>query len=160
MKNNYEFNKYNKVFNYISILISVISIVFLLFKGLNFGVDFKGGTLIEIRIDNINVNKQLLSLSSNNIDEFERKFQGLGINFELFVNEIKIVVGDEWSAGNLSYHLSSRPVWINNLDKEKATSITDEQGIIYTGNPKILKKICPGVFGSIRPVGYCMIGKR
>ena len=55
MKNNYEFNKYNKVFNYISILISVISIVFLLFKGLNFGVDFKGGTLIEIRIDNINV---------------------------------------------------------------------------------------------------------
>ena len=27
-------------------------------------------------------------------------------------------------------------------------------------NPKILKKICPGVFGSIRPVGYCMIGKR
>ena len=58
MKNNYEFNKYNKVFNYISILISVISIVFLLFKGLNFGVDFKGGTLIEIRIDNINVKTQ------------------------------------------------------------------------------------------------------
>ena len=58
MKNNYEFNKYNKVFNYISILISVISIVFLLFKGLNFGVDFKGGTLIEIRIDNVNVKTQ------------------------------------------------------------------------------------------------------
>ena len=58
MKNNYEFNKYNKIFNYISILISIISIVFLLFKGLNFGVDFKGGTLIEIRIDNINVKTQ------------------------------------------------------------------------------------------------------
>ena len=58
MKNNYEFNKYNKVFNYISIFISVISIVFLLFKGLNFGVDFKGGTLIEIRIDNVNVKTQ------------------------------------------------------------------------------------------------------
>ena len=39
MKNNYEFNKYNKVFNYISILISVISIVFLLFKGVNFGFE-------------------------------------------------------------------------------------------------------------------------
>ena len=58
MKNNYEFNKYNKVFNYISIFISVISIFFLLFKGLNFGVDFKGGTLIEIRIDNVNVKTQ------------------------------------------------------------------------------------------------------
>ena len=32
-----------------------------------------------------------------------------------FVNEIKIVIGDEWSAGNLSYHLSSRPKWFNEL---------------------------------------------
>ena len=44
----------------------------------------------KFNIDNINVNEQLLSLSSNNIDEFEKKFQELGINFELFVNEIKI----------------------------------------------------------------------
>ena len=27
-------------------------------------------------------------------------------------------------------------------------------------NPKILKKICPGVYGTITPIGYCMIGKR
>ena len=76
-----------------------------------------------------------------------------------FVNEIKIVVGDEWSAGNLSYHLRSRPVWFNDL-KNKKTQFTDKHGVIYTGNPKILKKICPGVFGTIKPVGYCMIGKR
>ena len=76
-----------------------------------------------------------------------------------FVNEIKIVIGDEWSAGNLSYHLYSRPIWINDL-KNKASNITEDQGVIYTGNPKILKKICPGVFGTIKPTGYCMIGKR
>merc|ERR1711991_410578 len=29
-----------------------------------------------------------------------------------FSNEIKVVIGDEWSAGNLSYHLDSRPRWI------------------------------------------------
>ena len=78
---------------------------------------------------------------------------------ENFVNEIKIVVGDEWYAGNLSYHLYSRPIWVNDL-KNKTTNITEDQGVIYTGNPKILKKICPGVFGTIQPVGYCMIGKR
>ena len=78
---------------------------------------------------------------------------------ENFVNEIKIVIGDEWFAGNLSYHLHSRPIWINDL-KNKMSNLTDDQGVIYTGNPKILKKICPGVFGTIRPVGYCMIGKR
>ena len=76
-----------------------------------------------------------------------------------FANEIKIVIGDEWAAGNLSYHLYSRPTWINDL-KNKTSNITEEQGVIYTGNPKILKKICPGVFGTIKPVGYCMIGKR
>ena len=76
-----------------------------------------------------------------------------------FINEIKIVVGDEWAAGNLSYHLYSRPIWINDL-KNNTSSITDDQGVIYVGNSKILKKICPGVFGSIKPYGYCMIGKR
>ena len=76
-----------------------------------------------------------------------------------FTNEIKIVIGDEWYAGNLSYHLYSRPIWINDL-KNKTSNITKNKGVIYTGNPKILKKICPGVFGTIKPVGYCMIGKR
>ncbi len=76
-----------------------------------------------------------------------------------FTNEIKIVVGDEWFAGNLSYHLISRPKWINDL-KDQASLITIQDGVIYTGNPKILKNICPGIFGTIKPVGYCMIGKR
>ena len=80
----------------------------------------------------------------------------MGKNFR---NEIKYVIGDEWSAGNLSYHLSSRPIWIYEL-KNKTSIIKDGQGVIYTGNPKILKKVCPGVFGTIKPVGYCMIGSK
>ena len=76
-----------------------------------------------------------------------------------FINEIKIVIGDEWSAGNLSYHLYSRPVWFNDL-KNNVSLITEDQGVIYIGNPRILKKVCPGVFGTIKPNGYCMIGKK
>ena len=76
-----------------------------------------------------------------------------------FVNDIKIVIGDEWFAGNLSYHLNSRPVWFNDL-KNKVSKVKDDQGVIYVGNSKILKEICPGVFGKIAPAGYCMIGKR
>ena len=76
-----------------------------------------------------------------------------------FVNDIKIVIGDEWFAGNLSYHLNSRPVWYNDL-KNKVSKVQDDQGVIYVGNSKILKEICPGVFGKIAPAGYCMIGKR
>ena len=76
-----------------------------------------------------------------------------------FVNEIKIVIGDEWSAGNLSYHLSSRPIWTQEF-KNFANNLKQDQGVIYTGNPQVLKKVCPGVYGTIKPVGYCMIGKR
>ena len=76
-----------------------------------------------------------------------------------FINDIKIVVGDEWFAGNLSYHLDSRPKWTIELKKDEI-NFNESNGVIYTGNPKILKQICPGVFGTIKPVGYCMIGQK
>ena len=69
------------------------------------------------------------------------------------------MIGDEWYAGNLSFHLSSRPKWIIEL-KKSPLDLKIGEGIIYTGNPKILKNICPGVYGTIKPVGYCMIGQR
>ena len=36
-----------------------------------------------------------------------------------FKDTINVVLGDEWNAGNLSYHLSSRPVWDGAIDKNK-----------------------------------------
>ena len=43
------FNKFYKSFSIASSLLVAISIILLSFKGLNFGIDFKGGTLIELR---------------------------------------------------------------------------------------------------------------
>ena len=76
-----------------------------------------------------------------------------------FSNEISIVVGDEWYAGNLSYHLSSRPTWFNTIEND-LSSVTSNTGVIYTGNPNILKKFCPGIYGTIKPIGICMIGAK
>ena len=39
-----------------------------------------------------------------------------------FSSSINIVLGDEWNAGNLSYHLKSRPVWDGVVDKNKLDS--------------------------------------
>ena len=76
-----------------------------------------------------------------------------------FRNNIGIVVGDEWLAGNLSYHLQSRPKWFNNLNPE-LKDLKIESGVIYVGNADILKSVCPGEFGSIKLQGICMIGTR
>ena len=51
MIQNLNFNKYYKLFNIISVILVILSLISILFKGLNYGVDFKGGTLIELRIN-------------------------------------------------------------------------------------------------------------
>ena len=37
---------------------------------------------------------------------------------------INVVLGDEWHAGNLSYHLNSRPVWEGLITKDKLNSLS------------------------------------
>ena len=50
------FNRYYNQFNILSITLVVVSLLFLVFKGLNFGIDFKGGTLIELRTTDTKIN--------------------------------------------------------------------------------------------------------
>ena len=42
-----------------------------------------------------------------------------------FESSINIVFGDEWNAGNLSYHLKSRPVWEGFVEREKLDQLKD-----------------------------------
>jgi len=69
------FNKFYKLFNLISLSLVMASILLLFFKGLNFGVDFKGGTLIELRSNdkNINVTSLRISFSKMNLGDFNVK---------------------------------------------------------------------------------------
>jgi 4-amino-4-deoxy-L-arabinose transferase-like glycosyltransferase len=78
---------------------------------------------------------------------------------ENFSNEIIYIVGDEWHAGNLSYHLSDRPKWFHSIEG-KVDKLDPLGGLIYVGNPEILKNLCPGEFGKIAKQGICMIGLR
>ena len=47
-----KFSNFYKKMNIFSSILIFLSILVLLFKGLNLGVDFKGGTLIEVRTEN------------------------------------------------------------------------------------------------------------
>ena len=62
------FNKYYNQFNILSISLVVISLLFLIFKGLNFGIDFKGGILIELRSADSKVNVSSLRDRFNQMD--------------------------------------------------------------------------------------------
>ena len=62
------FNKYYNKFNILSVSLVVISLLFLLFKGLNFGIDFKGGTLIELRSTDSKINVSSLRDNLNQMN--------------------------------------------------------------------------------------------
>ena len=80
MNRNINFSAKFKLANILSLFIFIISILFILFKGLNYGIDFKGGTLIELRSNNTNVNISEIRASLNsmnlgdvNVKEFGKK---------------------------------------------------------------------------------------
>ena len=62
------FNNFYKIFNIISISLIILSVLLLLFKGLNYGVDFKGGTIIELRTIDSNITISDLRKSFNKIN--------------------------------------------------------------------------------------------
>jgi preprotein translocase subunit SecF len=64
------FNKFYKLFNLISIILDIVSVLLLLYKGLNFGVDFKGGTLIELRVKDKQID--ISTLRKSNINKWVR----------------------------------------------------------------------------------------
>ena len=74
-----------------------------------------------------------------------------------FNNKIIYVVGNEWFAGNLSYHLKSRPVWFESLNNS-SKQLDPNGGIIYTTNTETLKSECSGKFVKIKNQSFCMIG--
>ena len=46
-----------------------------------------------------------------------------------FENPINVVLGNEWNAGNLSYHLKSRPSWIGFIDQNKIDNLKEHMCI-------------------------------
>ena len=81
--NQINFNKYFKKFNIFSISFVIISIFLLFFKGLNYGVDFKGGTLIELRAtdDQITISQLRQSFLNMNLGDVSVKEFGKNNDF-------------------------------------------------------------------------------
>ena len=70
-----KFNRFYNQFNIFSSLLIMASLILLIFKGLNFGIDFKGGTLIELRSvdEKINVSSLRDNLNQMNLGDVSVK---------------------------------------------------------------------------------------
>ena len=103
------FNKFYKSFNILSIVLIVTSLILLAFKGLNYGVDFKGGTLIELRTD----------LNSANIKKIRDSFNQLNlgdVSVKNFGNDTDFIIKFEKQNSN-------DPKFINNIKTKLSGSI-------------------------------------
>ena len=118
MINNYNFEQKFKLANITSIILVLLSILMILFKGLNFGIDFKGGTLMELRCDSTNIqisdvrsSFNQLDLGDINVKEFGKKGDFL-IKFERksFDDKINIKTIKEKVANELQGNVDFRRV--------------------------------------------------
>ncbi len=105
---NIPFNKFYKRFNILSLSLILFSLLLLIFKGLNYGVDFKGGTLIELRsldktlsITDLRKSFTKLNLGDVTVKEFGKdndyviKFEKKQTIEENFIENIKIELAND-----------------------------------------------------------------
>ena len=70
---NINFSSKFKYANIFSLILFLLSIIFIFLKGLNYGIDFKGGTLIELRSNNIEVSSIRDVLKNMNLGDINVK---------------------------------------------------------------------------------------
>ena len=101
---NFNFSSKFKHANIFSVILFFISIILIVFKGLNYGIDFKGGTLIELRSNNTEASSirdvlKNMDLGDVNVKKFGKegdfliKFEEKGDNNKL-IPEIKKNLSD------------------------------------------------------------------
>ena len=88
MNKNINFSSKFKIANIFSIILFLLSVLFIMFKGLNYGIDFKGGTLIELRANNkVNATAIRSVLSDMNLGDVNVKKFGKDGDFLIKVEQ-------------------------------------------------------------------------
>ena len=85
---NYNFSSKFKHANIFSVILFSISIILIAFRGLNYGIDFKGGTLIELRSNNTEVSSIRDVLNNMDLGDVNVKKFGKEGDFLIKVEQI------------------------------------------------------------------------
>ena len=103
--------------NIASIIIFILSLIFIFFKGLNYGIDFKGGTLIELRTEsNVSASAIRTTLNSMNLGDVNVKKFGRDGDYLIKVEQKDVNDNDliakikKKLSGNLNAEINFRRV--------------------------------------------------
>ncbi len=133
---NFDFLKYKKFFILVSASLVFFSFILIFLKGLNLGVDFKGGTTIEIRLEKkMDIEKIRNSLSKSKINNFSIKEFGTA-------NDLLIYTDNSISPNDIK----------NFLEKDLKENITIRK--IETVGPKVGSEL---IKSAIYSVLLCLI---
>ena len=117
---NIQFNKFYKQLNIISLILIVASLILLVFKGLNYGVDFKGGTLIEIRVEQSSSKISSIRDSFNQMNLGDVSVKSFGNKTDYIVKFEKQSSNDSKFIDNIKTKLSSS---IGNVDFRRVENV-------------------------------------
>ena len=117
---NIQFNKFYKQLNIISLILIVASLILLVFKGLNYGVDFKGGTLIEIRVEQSSSKISSIRDSFNQMNLGDVSVKSFGNKTDYIVKFEKQSSNDSKFIDNIKAKLSSS---VGNVDFRRVENV-------------------------------------
>ena len=138
MKTKFNFSSFFTNTNYISLTIFLASLFLIFFKGLNYGIDFKGGTLIELRVADKNIDISQIRQSVN-------KYQSGDLNVKEFGSKGDYLIKIENSSKEDKNFISNLK---NNLIKDLQTDL----------NFRRVEKVGPKVSAELLESGLIAIG--
>ena len=138
MKTKFNFSSFFTKANYISLTIFLASLFLIFFKGLNYGIDFKGGTLIELRVADKSIDISQIRQSVN-------KYQSGDLNVKEFGSKGDYLIKIENSSKEDKNFISNLK---NNLIKDLQTDL----------NFRRVEKVGPKVSAELLESGLIAIG--
>ena len=142
------FNRYYNHFNLLSSILIVVSLMLLIFKGLNFGIDFKGGLLIETSFNN-NIDIIQIRTKINDIVPGDFSIQSLDNSKNNYLIKVETYSS---SNGNNQKLISDIK---NNLNKEYQD--IDYRRLEYVGPTVSKELIQAGILSILIAIGAMLI---
>ena len=143
VKNDIPFLKYRKIAAFISILTFVMAFFFLFQKGLNYGVDFTGGTIIEVSYEEkANVDEIREQLTQINLNEIQ--VQNFGTDKDVL---IRMPLNEDITIAELSELVNQELTKLNNpFEIKRVESVGGQVGEeLFENGALAILFVCLGI---------------